>query len=153
MTPSLSPIRAAMAPVLKQAGFKVQSNTWHKSCQDTILVVNLQKSQWSQRYYINLAVWVRALGEAVAPKEHQCHIRERATSLPGGEVQELERALDLDDGVMDPAQRSVCVGEFLRQTALPFLESLSTLGGIRSAFVAERLKGCFVHRQLRPLLS
>jgi hypothetical protein len=151
MSSAPSPIKAAMAPVLREAGFRVQSTTWHKSCQDTILVVNLQGSRWGSRYYVNLAVWVRALGEALKPKEYQCHVRCRATSLPSEETARLEQALDLEDESLSPEARAACIAGFMRETALPFLDSLSTLEGIRSAFEARRLKGCFVHRQLKEL--
>jgi Domain of unknown function (DUF4304) len=153
MTSSSSPVRDAMLSVLREAGFRVQSNTWHKSCQDTLLVVNLQKSQWGPQYYINLAVWVRQLGEALKPKEYQCHIRERATSLPSEEAKRLERALDLADESLSPEERAACIAGFIKETALPFLDSLSTLEGIRSAFESQKLKGCFVHRQLKELLA
>lgn len=148
-----SPIRAALVPVLREAGFKVRSNTWHEQCQDTVLVVNLQKSQWGPQFYINLAVWVRQLGEASAPKEYQCHIRQRATSLPDKRAKNLERALDLDDESFSMQEREACIGEFMRESAIPFLESLSTMKGIRSALDAQVLKGCFVNRQLKELLA
>jgi Domain of unknown function (DUF4304) len=142
-----------MVPALREAGFKVRSNTWHKQCQDTILVVNLQKSQWGPQFYINLAVWVRQLGEASAPKEYQCHIRQRATSLPDRRAKDLERALDLDDESLSMQEREACIGEFMRESAIPFVESLSTMEGIRSALEAQVLKGCFVNRELKELLA
>jgi len=142
-----------MVPVLRETGFKVRTNTWHKQCQDTILVVNLQKSQWGPQYYINLAVWVKQLGDASTPKEYQCHIRQRATDLPDKRAKTLERALDLEDESMSIEQREACIDELMRESAIPFLESLSTLEGIRSALEAQKLKGCFVNRQLKELFA
>lgn len=142
-----------MVPGLREAGFKVRTNTWHKQCQDTILVVNLQKSQWGPQYYINLAVWVKQLGDVSTPKEYQCHIRQRATDLPDKRAKTLERALDLEDESMSMEQREACIDELMRESAIPFLESLSTVEGIRSALEAQKLKGCFVNRQLKELLA
>ncbi|HYO65616.1 MAG TPA: DUF4304 domain-containing protein [Archangium sp.] len=153
MNSSSNPIRAAMVPALREAGFKVRSNTWHKLCEDTILVVNLQKSQWGPQFYINLAVWVRQLGDASAPKEYQCHIRQRATSLPDKRAKHLERALDLEDESTGMQEREACINEFMRDSAIPFLESLSTMEGIRLALEAQHLKGCFTDRQLKELLA
>ncbi len=153
MSSPSSPIRAAMLPGLREVGFKVRANTWHKQCQDTILVVNLQKSQWGPQFYINLAVWVRQLGEALAPKEYQCHIRQRATSLPDQRAKTLERALDLEDESMGMQEREACIDELMRESAIPFLESLSTMEGIRSALEVRKLTGCFVDRRLKELLA
>ena len=142
-----------MVPALREAGFKVRSNTWHKQCEDTILVVNLQKSQWGPQFYINLAVWVRRLGDASAPKEYQCHIRQRATSLPDTRAKTLERALDLEDESMGMQEREACIDEFMRESAIPFLESLSTIEGIRLALEAQKLKGSLINRELKELLA
>jgi len=151
-TPSF-PIKSVLAQELRKAGFVGSSTTWHKQCQDTVLVVNLQKSQYSQLFYINLGVWVRQLGDVGLPKESQCHIRVRATSLPTEKAKTLERALTLEDESMGAEQREAFISEFVRVEALPFLESLATLEGIRAAMDAQKLRGGMVPVRLRELLA
>jgi hypothetical protein len=130
-----------------------KTNTWHKPHQDTILVVNLQKSQFGEIYYINLGVWVRLLGENEAPKEYQCHIRQRATSLPTEKTKALEQALNFVEAPMTPEERHAVIAEFMRTEAIPLLDSLATLEGIHTAIETQRLRGGMVPENLRGPLS
>jgi hypothetical protein len=81
MKTSSSPVKTAMAHELRRAGFKARATNWYKHGPDALLVVNLQKSLYGPRYYINLAAWVKQLGEVEAPKEYQCH-SPRARDVP-----------------------------------------------------------------------
>jgi hypothetical protein len=138
---------------LQKAGFKARGSTWYKQNKETILVVNLQKSQWGPQFYINLAVWVRQLGDEPSPRESICHIRARATSLPSGSAKQLGQALNLEDESMSMERREALIAGFMRQEALPFLESLSTLEGIQSVLEQQRLKGCFISGPLEEMLA
>jgi hypothetical protein len=153
MKDSTSLVRTAMAQELRKAGYKVRANTWYKPCRDTILVANLQKSQYGDIHYINLAVWVRLLGENEAPKEYQCHIRQRATSLQTEKAKALEHALNFVDVSMSAEERENLIVEFMRTEAIPFLESLATLEGIQTAVETQRLRGGMVPERLRDLLA
>ncbi|MFE8602761.1 DUF4304 domain-containing protein [Archangium violaceum] len=148
-----SPIRTAMAQELRKAGFKARTTSWYKHGPDALLVVNLQKSLHGPQHYINLAAWVKQLGEAEAPKEYQCHIRVRATSLPTHNAEALEHALNLDDASMDTEQREAFISRFMREEAIPFLESLGTWEGIRAAVNAGKLKKGLLYKEVEALLQ
>ncbi len=65
-------------PVFKQCGFKKMRTNWRKTTDDLIFVLNIQGSQWSKEdYYINVGVYIKALGEDQNPAEYKCHIRSR----------------------------------------------------------------------------
>lgn len=147
-----SPVKTAMAQELRKAGFKARSTHWYKHGPDAILVANLQKSLYGPQYYINLAAWMKQLGESEAPKEYQCHIRVRATSLPGDKAEALGRALNLEDESMSSKQREAFIAEFMREEAIPFLESLGTWTGIRAAVDAGKLKQGLIHKEVEALL-
>jgi hypothetical protein len=66
---------------LGEAGFRKKSGSWYLDAPETILVANLQKSNWGPQYYVNLAVWFKALGTEEAPKEQFCHLRKRLESI------------------------------------------------------------------------
>src|SRR5262245_50495126 len=70
---------------LKNAGFTKKSGSWYHDKSDAILVANLQKSNYGDQYYVNLAIWLKALGDAQYPKEHKCHIGLRLDSLASSE--------------------------------------------------------------------
>jgi hypothetical protein len=67
-----------LKPVLKQQGFKKNKTTWRKTTDDLVYVLNIQGSQWSKEdYYINVAIYIKALGTEINPTEYRCHIRSR----------------------------------------------------------------------------
>jgi hypothetical protein len=65
-------------PFFKQYGFKKMRTTWRKSTDDFVFVLNIQGSQWSKEdYYINVGIYIKALGTKQNPYEYDCHIRSR----------------------------------------------------------------------------
>ena len=66
---------------LEKAGLRKKGQSWYLNGRDAIVVANLQKSDWGDLYYINVGIWLMALGDASFPKENQCHIGFRAESL------------------------------------------------------------------------
>ena len=54
---------------VQQAGFIKKRGSWYFNGAETILVVNLQKSNYGKQYYVNLAVYVKQFGEERFPKE------------------------------------------------------------------------------------
>ena len=52
---------------LGQAGFINKGDSWYFNEAETILVANLQKSNFGKQYYVNLAVYVKQFGEERFP--------------------------------------------------------------------------------------
>lgn len=89
----------------KSRGYTKKSGSWYRRQDETIALLNLQRSQHSHAYYLNAALWLLALGDATAPKEHTCHVRTRADRLVlDGEA--LKKALDLEH---DEAEREAVI--------------------------------------------
>jgi hypothetical protein len=123
-------IQQAVTDALLPHGFERSGANWTRSLDDTVHVVNLQRSKWSEAYYINVAVWVKSLGNPPAAlKENKCHIRQRL----GGP--QLEKALKADEA-MDDRKRASIVGQAISRRGLPFLESCSTLDSVNAAVKA-----------------
>lgn len=74
-------IKDTFASCMKASGFNKKGDSWYRRTDDAIVVANLQKSNFGEQYYVNLAAWLTVVAEAQQPKEHQCHVRLRATSL------------------------------------------------------------------------
>lgn len=80
-----------MKPLAKAGGFKKKDLTWHRRHGSTLQVLNVQRSHGNiaseASCYVNVAIAFEALyqleGEPVpeAPKEYQCHFRERMEHL------------------------------------------------------------------------
>lgn len=116
----------------KSAGFSKKSGTWCRRQQDTIAVIELQKSQYGARYFVNVALWFLDLGDVQCPKEQACHLRTRLECLVPDEEEQLKKLLNLDDGSIAEGDRRAALLEILRERLLCFLDICSTLDGIRS---------------------
>lgn len=138
---------------LSPAGFRRRKDTWYKTNEDTITLINLQKSQWGGQYYLNLAVYLRYLGKATSPSENQSHIRVRLVSLVGTEAPALEIALDLERRDISTGDRHTVLTQALTRVALPFLADRSALPRLRELYARGELGPVLVTRVTRELLE
>jgi hypothetical protein len=153
MTQTTNPLHLGLDDVLGPAGFARKGDSWFRKTSDVVEVVNLQKSQYGRQYYLNYALWLRALGEESFPKEEKCHIRMRATAMVSSDsVADLGRLLDLESSVADTERRSR-FAILLTQELLPFADTCRTVHGLRSLLQAGRLKKAMVHVRAKALLS
>ena len=91
-------LEQCLKPLLKEAGFKKQGPTWHRSGNDAIEVFNIQGSQWSKSFYINLGTYFKAIGSEEKPKEYSCHIRERLCGITD-DPNECNSTLDFENSM------------------------------------------------------
>ncbi len=147
-------LRDAIGMPLKHAGFKQKSDSWYMANNETISVVNLQKSAYGEQYYVNVGLWLKDLGDAETPKEHHCHIRCRWKSLIQEDEKYLERLLDLDDTSFSDDERSAKIGHFVEMNVVPFLQKCASLEGLRSLYKSSVWpKASLIHRNARELLG
>jgi hypothetical protein len=139
--------------VLVPAGFRRRKDTWYKMNDDTITLVNLQKSQWGGQYYVNLAVYLRDLGKATSPSEHESHIRVRLTSISGSGTAAVEEALDFERETVSAEQRRKVLAHALSTVALPFLAERNTLPRLRELRADGQLGPVLVTKATRELLE
>jgi len=126
-------LEQAIARVLRPLGYTRRGSTWHRVRDEVVSVVNLQKSQWGEDWYLNLGVYLKSVGDEARPPEARCHIRCRAESLSG---RLLPRG---------PAALATLVEE----VAVPWLDALSTGQRISDFLNTGASRGCFIHRLLR----
>lgn len=84
-------------------GFEKRKGTWYLRTPETILVLDLQKSQYSRRYYVNVGVWLQAIEESQSPKSHQSHVVARLTQMVSN-PEHVERLLSADSGLSKEEQ-------------------------------------------------
>ncbi len=149
-----NPIADALGEILSKTGFKKKSDTWLYEAKDTITVINLQKSQYGQQYYVNAAIWVKALGQNKAPKENQCHIRFRLSSIVPEEQQSILSAiLDLEKPISDESERSSVLSAIFEKYGLPLLNKCMSLDGLKKALDGGDLEKALVQTSVRELYS
>ncbi|PTT89210.1 hypothetical protein DBR42_08310 [Pelomonas sp. HMWF004] len=120
------PIEIAIASPLKVLGFRKKSRTWWRTTEDTICVLNLQKSPFGERLYVNLGVYLRVLGSDLNPPENQCHVRVRLERIASdqcwNEIASAEATIDPSEGLV-----AAILGD-----GVSWLNQVSTLDGIAS---------------------
>lgn len=134
----------------KAAGMTKQSGSWYRASDEVITVLNLQKSQYSLSYYINVGWWLRALGDAKFPKEHELHVRIRLDALLPDEAEEVKALLDLERPVENRADR---LREVLQSELRPILGHTGSVEGLRALRRESRLKAAAVRGPAIPLLD
>lgn len=149
-----NPIKLGIDVALVDLGFLRKSNTWRLDLDETILVVDVQKSTYGAQYYVNLGILVKGLPmvrETLFPKENECHIRLRLEALMH-EEERYKRLLDLEDSSIGSDERRDQVRALVAGVAVPFLLECRTRLGIAEAHRRGRLSHALVHRIVRELL-
>lgn len=130
---------------MKEALFHKEGVVWYRETDDAVLVADLQKSNFGDQYYVNLAVWLKALGEVRFPKESQCHIRIRPTALDANTQKYWEREVfNLEHRTIPDHKRIELIEAFLTRTAIPFLLAAGSIEGLRRMQHDGRLEGAAV---------
>jgi hypothetical protein len=151
MSRASNPLVGLLQDCLGQANFHRKGKTWSFADEEVVQLVNLQKSQWGNQYYINFAIWLNRLGQPPKDlREHQCHIRLRASALLDDDTL-LKQALDLENQ-LDDRTRSEALKSILCGTLMPFAPACRTLDGLREVYREGRLKG-MIAKDVRDLLD
>jgi len=128
-------LNQAFGRLLKSEGFKKRrADSWYFESADTISVVNLQKSAYGGQFYVNVAVWLKPLGEAESPPEHKCHIRCRWESLIPQDERSIQRLLNVDDVSLSDQERIAEIENVMVHHVLPFLNKAASLSDLRTLY-------------------
>jgi hypothetical protein len=134
------------------SGFTKRSGSWYRSSDEVIMVVNLQKSQYSTKYYVNVAFWLRALGDDQFPKEQRCHVRLRLERAAPEQQAELEQLLDLEREVLAEARRDRLLA-VLHDSLDPVLREAVSVAGLRRLIDAGLFAAAAVTAPAQDLLG
>ncbi len=144
-------VQGAIDTWAKKAGMTKKAGSWYLSREETILVLDLQKSNYASRYFLNLAVWLRAIAPAGFPKEQSCHIRTRLSRLVS-ESERVDRLLDVEWVKAHPDALDE-LGSLLDTAVASFASATASLDSLRSARGRSLLQRCLVNRAAQELLG
>ena len=121
---------------LKSQGFIKKGNSWYSSTNECIVLLNLQHSNFSSFYYINLCSFLRKRNyDEKYPKETECHIRTRVPNS-GEDGENYLEILDLTTLVSDE-KRELLLIDMIHKYCLPYLLKLSSIEGIKELYKEE----------------
>lgn len=141
--------------VLKPAGFRQKKDNWFLSNDDTVVVVNLQKSSYSKKYYVNIGIWLKVLGDVETPQHAKCHVRCRIGALLNQhEEPRIGQLFDLEDESFTEAARSHEIGALLTEYLIPFVDRVKTVSSLASFYhSAAWPKACLVRVEAQEILT
>lgn len=145
-------IQIAFDDFMKSVGFSKKSGSWYRTGDGVVTVVELQRSQYGKQYYINVALWLLALGDATAPREHACHVRTRLSRLVGDSESELAALLDLDTLRAD-SDRRTALASFLDKHLVPVLDASVSVDVLRTTVGRRLIEASLVSGPARAFLG
>lgn len=148
-------LEAILDRELRASGFKKKGSTWYSANSLGVLLFNLQKSQWGNQYYINLAsapieIPIEGLPR---PKHHNCPVDTRLTGPYPHLEQKLKNVLDLEDTSINDMDRAASLRELVNDYAVPFLRKVDGLTNIKRSIDDGTHPQAYVTRKVRDALN
>ena len=129
MSDNIKTLRSTIGNVLEQHGFQVgpqkERIAWYRSHPDTVLVFDLQKSDYGGQYFGNLGVCLKSIYPSEFPREELCHLRLRLDRL----VPDRERVLsllDLEEQSVQGEARARLLADLITNVAVPWFDKFRT---------------------------
>jgi len=141
--------KKAFGDALKVVGFARKGQAWFKNGGDSTVVLNLQKSDFDEKYYVNFGVWLKALGDVAFPSENKCHIQARLTSLFPEHSEMIDRACKPTSGANEVADFIA----FLIEEFAPFCDDCLRIDGLQAMLLSGKLKKALMMKPARDLLA
>jgi Domain of unknown function (DUF4304) len=145
-------IQTELDAFAKRIGMEKQSGIWYRTTGEIIQALNLQKSQYGPLYYINIGLWLQALGPAKFPREQTWHVTIRLDTLLADRAEDYGSILDLRSDLAD-SERALRLKDLLNSTLLPLLQESSSIDGMRQLKKEGRLKSAAVRGAAASVLD
>jgi len=134
MTDKLA-LKKAIGDTLNSHNFLRKGQSWFLRGPDCTVVLNLQKDEFSDLYYVNFGVWLAVFGNNQYPQENQCHVRARLER-----IFPTQRELIYDACTIGPDQSFLSeFVKFLREDVIPLCASCLTLKDLKGNIVSGRI--------------
>lgn len=139
---------------LRPEGFRRHGRRWIADFSEVIEIVDLQRSQWSNMFYLNVGALVKAIGgepweirDRTNPRSWESHYCIRLENLIPEEpippakitpqVERMHQLLNLEDPRVSPGQRGSELSAIIEQRLIPFLRMSKDAAGLRAAIVGK----------------
>lgn len=143
-------LKKAIAEPLERAHFLKRGQSWYLEGRDATVVLNLQKSDWADDYFINVGIWLNSLGESRYPDANDCHLSFRLEGLFRAEQQLIRDGASLERGDAGMVED---LANFIGAQVVPFLQECTHLGTLRTFLASGRFKSGFIRKDARQALG
>lgn len=125
-------LKQLLNALLTPYGFKKKSNAWYSASDKVVSVVYLQKSSFSNLYYVCISSHFQELEFKQFPKEHECHIRTRLDNELVGFPVDYDYLFDLEREHADNEEYHQALSTCVAKIILPQSNLLKTGEGFLS---------------------
>jgi hypothetical protein len=113
--------------ILKEYKFKRKSNNWYFEFDETIIVFNMQRSNFCAYYFLNIGAKIKDIdNENKFPREYQCDFRIRLNNY----CLDDNDYFDLENTIIDN-NRENGIKVFLEEIVIKTIKKISTVNGIK----------------------
>jgi hypothetical protein len=116
--------------ILNDNGFAESVHEWIKDMPESIILCGVQKSNYSNQYYINFGVYFKEDSSRSNPVESDCHVRVRLSEKLSEDCRGIDDALNLDVVLADSERVDI----ILKSTkfAIAYIDECSSVAGMHS---------------------
>lgn len=120
--------------ILKTSGFEKKKKSWYRELEEVNQIVNLQKSDFGEQYYLNLGIQPSSMAKKRFEPENKYPLRLRFDGEMFGN-KSLPKIIDLADSRRPESIQVEEVKSMLR-SSLQFLDRVKTISGLKSEITA-----------------
>jgi hypothetical protein len=142
--------KKAIAEPLEKAGLIKKGQTWYLDGKDVLIATNLQKSDWGEKYYINIGFWLKGLGEAYFPPFNHCHLSYRAESLFPEQRELILIGCSLNQSDLEMLAN---LSQFINSRLIPYMKECTDEGKLRELMAIGSLNNGLVFKEAKKYLS
>jgi len=143
-------ILSILSGFLGPFGFRKSGKDLLFTSDDVAIVLNAQKSNYSNEYYLNVGVWIHCIGGVNdKPKENICHIRIRADNFLLERCEQFDFSAIFGKYQVDEIDDVNVIDRFLIQCLVPLLEKLKSLGEIKNMYLQGDFDGVLINKDAR----
>lgn len=139
----------AFAEMMETLSFIRNGKSWFLDGENCIVVINLQKSDFDEKYYINFGVSLKSLSDLKFPPENKCHIQSRLTSL----FPEYAIVIDLACAATSSPTEFEKFALFFRNSAAPFCRDCLSSHSLRVKIEAGEFKKALITKAAKEALK
>ena len=141
--------KKAFGNILSSQEFRKRGQSWYLHGTDCTAVLNLQKDDFSELYYVNFGVWLAVFGDDQYPQENQCHVRARLERMFPA-----QRELIYDACTIGPDESYLpAFVEFMRTDVVPFCRTCLTMEDLKRNIEVGRIPLHHVYYQAKVALG
>lgn len=129
--------KKTFAQPFEKASFRRTGQSWYLQGKDINGVVNLQKSNYSELYFVNVDFWLNSLGEFSLPFKEMPHLHYRAEGLFPDQRELILLACSLEDSNLQLLSQFVV---FLAEQLVPFVVACQDENYVRTLLANGRLE-------------